>query len=199
MHNGAGYCQEWATKHHLFRVHAKAHDQAVFVGFRPKGNLTNGARGEIVDIILDPDEPPIGDEPIVHLKRIPAYIRVKLRQTRVTQLAGLDKLVIPIEPTKTTYRMKVKFPSGKWRRNQLSGSSSRLQGPTCSPITARKVKHCHLFLWTSQHHLPGAKPLQFLCRIVEEFRTRPIRLLRGFDDEMFQKAHDPSSSTAGRG
>ncbi|KAJ6561389.1 hypothetical protein DFH09DRAFT_806943, partial [Mycena vulgaris] len=57
-------------------------------------NLTNGARGKIVDIILDPDEPPVGDEPIVHVKKMPAYILVKLTRTRAAQLAGLDKLVI---------------------------------------------------------------------------------------------------------
>ena len=36
-------------------------------------DLTNGARGEIVDIVLHPDEPPIGDEPVVHLKYMPTY------------------------------------------------------------------------------------------------------------------------------
>ncbi|KAJ7187076.1 hypothetical protein C8R46DRAFT_1274132, partial [Mycena filopes] len=45
-------------------------------------DLTNGARGEIVDIILHPDEPPVGDEPIVHLQNLPAYILVKLSRTR---------------------------------------------------------------------------------------------------------------------
>ena len=37
-------------------------------------DITNGARGVIVDIILDPNEPPIGNDPIVTLKRLPAYI-----------------------------------------------------------------------------------------------------------------------------
>ncbi|KAJ7681501.1 hypothetical protein B0H17DRAFT_910155, partial [Mycena rosella] len=45
-------------------------------------DLTNGGRGEIVDIILDPDEPPVGNEPIVQLKKMPAYILVKLTRTR---------------------------------------------------------------------------------------------------------------------
>ncbi|KAJ7937536.1 hypothetical protein B0H13DRAFT_2226473 [Mycena leptocephala] len=64
-------------------------------------DLTNRARGEI-DIILDPDEPPVGDEPVVHLQKMPAYILVKLTRTRATKLAGLEKCVLPIEPTKTT-------------------------------------------------------------------------------------------------
>ena len=30
-------------------------------------DITNGARGKIVDIILHPDEPPIGDLPVIKL------------------------------------------------------------------------------------------------------------------------------------
>ena len=52
-------------------------------------DITNGARGEIVDIILDPDEPPIGNDPIVTLKHLPAHILVKMARTRATQLEGL--------------------------------------------------------------------------------------------------------------
>ena len=47
-------------------------------------NITNGAWGEIVDIILNPDEPPIGDEPIVELKYLPSYILMKLHWTQAT-------------------------------------------------------------------------------------------------------------------
>lgn len=61
-------------------------------------DVTNGARGEIVDIILDVDEPPIGDEPIVTLKELPAYILVKLHCTRATRLEGLNEGVISVRP-----------------------------------------------------------------------------------------------------
>jgi hypothetical protein len=73
-------------------------------------DLTNasGARGEIVDIVLHPDEPAIEDEPVVHLKYMPAYIliRVKLSRTRANTLKGLDASIIPIEPATTSYRIK---------------------------------------------------------------------------------------------
>jgi hypothetical protein len=39
-------------------------------------DLTNGARGEIIDIVLHPDEPPIGNTPVVHLSYMPAYIMI---------------------------------------------------------------------------------------------------------------------------
>ena len=66
-------------------------------------DITNGARGKIVDIILHPDEPPIGNSPVVHLRYMPLYILVKLTRTRATPLEGLQNNVIPIEPAITTY------------------------------------------------------------------------------------------------
>ena len=45
-------------------------------------DITNGAQGEITDIVLHPDEPPIGNTPTVHLKYMPAY---KLAMSSSTQ------------------------------------------------------------------------------------------------------------------
>jgi hypothetical protein len=45
-------------------------------------DMTNGARGEIVNIILHLNEPPLGDEPIVTFQHLPSYILVELKQTR---------------------------------------------------------------------------------------------------------------------
>ena len=56
-------------------------------------DLTNGAQGEIVDIILHPDEPPIGNAPVVHLKFMPAYILVKLSRSRAAALQGLRPML----------------------------------------------------------------------------------------------------------
>ena len=55
-------------------------------------------QGEIVNIILDPDEPPISaNECIVHLKYLSSYLLVKLSYTQASQLAGLEDAVIPVE------------------------------------------------------------------------------------------------------
>jgi hypothetical protein len=64
-------------------------------------DVTNCAHGEIVDIILHPDEPPIGNEPIIWLKYLPAYILVKLTCTQASRLEGLDEAV-PVEVASTT-------------------------------------------------------------------------------------------------
>ncbi|KAJ3511695.1 hypothetical protein NLJ89_g3948 [Agrocybe chaxingu] len=87
-------------------------------------DLTNGARGEIVDIVLHPDEPPVGDSPIVHLKYVPAYILVKLSRTRASKLEGLDDAVIPVEPITTTYRIKMKV-----RGKEITRTIRRRQFP----------------------------------------------------------------------
>jgi hypothetical protein len=78
-------------------------------------DITNGARGEIIDIILDPDpeEPPLGDGPIVHLK-LPAYVLVKLSRTRASRLQGLGKCVIPIQPAEKAYHVKFPLPDGTY-------------------------------------------------------------------------------------
>lgn len=51
-------------------------------------DITNGMRGEIVDIVLHPDEDvPVGASE-VRLKHLPLYILVKLSRTRASTLEG---------------------------------------------------------------------------------------------------------------
>jgi hypothetical protein len=56
-------------------------------------DVTNGARGEIVDIVLHPDEPPIPQvSSEVHLQYLPLYILVKMARTRASRLPGLETM-----------------------------------------------------------------------------------------------------------
>ena len=71
-------------------------------------DITNGARGEIVDIVLHPDEPPFSKHaPVVTLKHLPAFILVKLHRTRASGLDGLDDAVIPIQPASQRIRVNL--------------------------------------------------------------------------------------------
>ena len=63
-------------------------------------DITNGAWGEIVDIIPHPGEPPIGNLPVVQIQDMPTYILVKLTCTQATPLEGLQDSVIPMEPSR---------------------------------------------------------------------------------------------------
>lgn len=103
-------------------------------------DITNGARGTVVGIVLHEAEPPIGDGDVIHLQHQPAYILVKLDRTRATRLAGLEDQVIPIEPIAQSFdiRTKVngKLTTKRVHRRQLPMASAyaftdyRAQGQT---------------------------------------------------------------------
>ena len=68
-------------------------------------DITNGARGIIVDIILSPEEPPLGDTSIITLKHLPQCVLVKLARTRAARLDGLNNGVVPIFPAKSSMQI----------------------------------------------------------------------------------------------
>ena len=63
-------------------------------------DITNGARGTIVDVFLNPEEFPLEDSAIISLKLLLQRVLVKLNRTRAARLNGLDDGVIPIFPAK---------------------------------------------------------------------------------------------------
>ena len=77
-------------------------------------DVTNGARGVIVDIILHPDEPTLEDGPVVKLKYLPAYMLVRLMRTWASQLEGLDEGIIPVEVATRNFQIKVREANGKY-------------------------------------------------------------------------------------
>ena len=70
-------------------------------------DITNGARGTVVGIKLDPNEPEHDRSSEIHLKYPPAFVLVKLDRTRASQLPGLDEGVIPVEPRTLSFRINV--------------------------------------------------------------------------------------------
>ena len=73
-------------------------------------DVTNNARREIVDIILHPDKPPVGDGPVVKLKYLPAYSGQADSHTSNT----IGWTVIPVEPMTSTVKLQTKSElSGK--------------------------------------------------------------------------------------
>ena len=89
-------------------------------------DITNGARGTIVDIWLHPDEPAITEvRPILKLKHSPVCVLVKLDRTRTSRLNGLEESVIPVEPTTQTYRITCQGSEG----NTIQRSVRRRQFP----------------------------------------------------------------------
>ena len=76
-------------------------------------DVTNGACGEIVDIILYPDEWTLEDGLVVKLKHLPSYVLVKLTHTRPSQLEGLDEGIIPVEVATQNFQIRVREANGK--------------------------------------------------------------------------------------
>jgi ATP-dependent exoDNAse (exonuclease V) alpha subunit len=99
-------------------------------------DITNGARGIITDIILNPDEPPLEEGPVVTLKFLPECILVKLSRTRAAALPGLDEGVIPIQhiSMKTQIHIRGKLQTATRTQFPITGAYSftdyRAQGQT---------------------------------------------------------------------
>ena len=77
-------------------------------------DITNVARGTIVDIWLHPDEPrAICDlQPTIELKYLPPCVLVKLDHTCTSQLTGLEERVIPVEPATQSYHISCQGSEG---------------------------------------------------------------------------------------
>ena len=130
-------------------------------------DITNGARGEIVDIVMHPKELRINkDASVVRLKYLSSYIHVKMSRTRATKLEGLDECIIPIESTSTTYRIQVPI-GGKLMRRTITRKQYSItaayaftdywsQGQTCT------ICHCGQSKTTNKR----TQPFQFVCGIV---------------------------------
>jgi len=155
-------------------------------------DITNGAQGEIVDIVLHPDEPSFDkSQSRIFLKHLPCYILVKLTRTRATQLNGLPKDVIPIEPTSTTYRIKSTTRNGKTKQRSIR----RTQFPmtACYAFTDYRAQGQTIFFVIIDIASPPTGALNLFNLYVALSRSSgrdTIRLLRGFDWEVFKKPHD---------
>ncbi|KIK80722.1 hypothetical protein PAXRUDRAFT_157908 [Paxillus rubicundulus Ve08.2h10] len=67
-------------------------------------DITNGARGTIVNIVVDADELlSTDDNNVIHLCCPLTFVLVKMDKTRATPLEGLQESIIPIEPISKSF------------------------------------------------------------------------------------------------
>ena len=147
-------------------------------------DIANGARGEIVHIVLDEREQTYEtDHPIVKLTYPPAYILVQLNRTKLPALPGLSKNVVPIIPMLRSFSIS-NGNKGKlnFTRRQLPVTGAyaltdyRGQGQTVVPV------------YVDIGSPPTGKPLTAFNAYVALSRGRGrdfICLIRDFDDRMF--------------
>jgi len=150
-------------------------------------DITNGARGTIVDVILNSEEPPVGDSSIVTLKHLPQCVLVKLNRTRAARLDGLDDGVIPLFPAKSSMQITLAKKAKTVTRFQYpitaaySFTDYRSQGQTIPRVIVDIAS-------------PPSGKLSLFGLYVALSRSsgrETIRLLREFDDQIFLEAHEP--------
>lgn len=100
-------------------------------------DLTNGARGEVVGIVLCHSLSPAN---VIHLQRPPQYVLVKFPHTRIPSLQGLEPNVVPIKPITKSFRVKMGSDFISVSRTQLpltpayAFTDYRVQGQTIRPV-----------------------------------------------------------------
>ncbi len=156
-------------------------------------DLANGARGEIVDIVLHPEEEDVGASPVVHLKYMPAYVLVKMYRTRASQLEGLPPGVIPVEPIKQSMQITLERDGAA----PLKRSVTRSQFPMTPAYAFTDYRSQGQTIPTVLVDLkspPPPAPLTLFNLYVALSRSSgrgSIRLLRDFEDKPFLDQHVP--------
>ena len=171
-------------------------------------DITNGARGTIVNIWLHPEEPPISDlQPKIELKYLPLCVLVKLDHTRTSQLTGLEECVIPVEPVTQPYRISYQSSEGNAltrtvRRRQFPMTAAyaftdyRSQGQTLPAmivdIATPPTGKYNIFSMNPNSSFPGGLSLfNLYVALSRSSGQSTIRILRDFDEKIFQTPQCP--------
>ena len=153
-------------------------------------DITNGARGHIVRIVLDPNEPALTDDTIVHLKYLPIYILVKLDRTKASRLPGLETGVIPIEPRTTSMKFTVEEAG---ETNQRLGSRRQYPFTAGYAVTDYKAQGQNMECVFVDIARPPRGTISLFNLYVALSRSSgrsTIRLLRDFDARVLCQKHD---------
>ncbi|KAI0076306.1 hypothetical protein K474DRAFT_1645141 [Panus rudis PR-1116 ss-1] len=156
-------------------------------------DIANGTRGEIVDIILDPEEPPLQTSGyIVKLTKPPAYVLVKLDWTRLPPLNGLPPGVVPIEPAKKSFTIHVPSSSSS---TPIKKTVSRRQLPITPAyaFTDYRAQGQTITNVIVDIATPPSSELTLFNIYVALSRSsgrQTIRLLRDFDTSVFTRPLD---------
>jgi len=82
-------------------------------------DIANGSRGEIVEIVLHPDEGNVvGHNGVARLSKPPLYVLVKLQRTKLRGLAGLEQSVVPVEPRTSSMQINAYDPETRTTRKK---------------------------------------------------------------------------------
>ncbi|KAG8731578.1 hypothetical protein FRC11_003516 [Ceratobasidium sp. 423] len=160
-------------------------------------DVANGARGTIVGIALDPNEPPFeANAPVVELSRLPSYILVRMDRARTATLKDLDPGVLPILPVLRTYTIPLSIVGPNSEVTKGKRTVSRLQFPV-TPAYAftdyRSQGQIIPAVIVDIASPPTGNGLTLASLYVALSRSSghaAIRLLRDFDENIFARPLD---------
>ncbi|THH14182.1 hypothetical protein EW146_g6117 [Bondarzewia mesenterica] len=160
-------------------------------------DIANGARGEIVEIILDDEEPkpPAGVEEI-RLAKLPAYILVKLDRTRAKSLDGLPDGVIPVVPAEKTFQVSLPIQNQAHSSRNQRMSVKRRQFPLTAAYSFtdyRSQGQTISYVIVDIASPPTGSKLTLFNIYVALSRSSgrdSIRLLREFDERLLTQSID---------
>jgi ATP-dependent exoDNAse (exonuclease V) alpha subunit len=145
-------------------------------------DMANGARGTVVDIILDPREPE--EEQRAHERKLhfpPACVLVKLDRMRVSHFGDLPENTVPIFPAESKLRIQVSQKTVTITRRQIpltpayAFTDFRAQGQTLKNVIIDLGRP------------PTGKltPFNAYVALSRSSGRDTIRLLRDFDEDLF--------------
>ena len=153
-------------------------------------DVTNGARGHITRIVLDPNEPDLTDDAVVRLKYLPIYILVKLDRTKASRLPGLDIGVIPIEPRTTSMKFTVEEAG---ETSQQLGSRRQYPftaGYALTDYKAQGQNMGYVFIDIARPPRGTISLFNLYVALSRSSGRSTIRLLRDFDERILRQKHD---------
>ena len=148
-------------------------------------DLANGARGHIVDIVLNErEEAPNESTHYMWLQYPPLYVLVSMNRTKANALEGLEAGVLPVAPLTRTF--VVMTP------NQKKVSISRQQLPitpayafTDYRAQAQTIEYCVVDI--AKPPYGQLTPFNAYVALSRSRGRDTIRLLRDFDERLFMK------------
>ena len=146
-------------------------------------DITNGARGTLVDIIRHPDTEESSEDGVIHLSAPPAYLLVRLDRTRASKLKDLPAGIVPIEPIKKSFRVTIK--QGKSHTRTISRTQLPLVAAyACTDYRAQgqTIQSAYIDIATPPS---GRLSLFNLYVALSRCPNRDdFRLLRNFDEKL---------------
>ena len=132
----------------------------------------------------------------MELQHLPLYILVELQRTWATQLTGLEECIIPVEPRTQTFRVKCEQSNGQ----QMTKTVKRHQFPMTAAYAFTDYRSQgqtipYVLVDIATPLTGGLNLFNLYVALSRSSGQSTIRLLRDFDEKLFQMSHKPELIT----